>query len=87
MNVELVQTLAQIIRSLPEEERTLLETELQGKYQKQNTLQKLQELGDKIQKRRGKKGLEITPEELIIKMREERTEQLIKVCFPDRENE
>jgi len=42
MNVELVQTLAQIIRSLPAEERTLLETELQGKYQKQNTLQKLQ---------------------------------------------
>ncbi|NER02440.1 MAG: hypothetical protein F6K17_07260 [Okeania sp. SIO3C4] len=55
MNFELVQTLAKVIRSLPEEERTLLETELQRKYQKQSTLQKLQELGDKIQKRRGKK--------------------------------
>ncbi|NES03207.1 MAG: hypothetical protein F6K22_10300 [Okeania sp. SIO2F4] len=86
MNVELVQTLAQIIRSLPEEERTLLETELQG-YQRQNTLQKLQELGNKIQKRRGRKALEITPEELIIKIREERTEQLMKVCFLDGENE
>lgn len=83
MNFELVQTLAQVIRSLPEEERTLLETELQHKYQKHNTLQKLQELGDKIQKRRGKKVLEITPEELIIKMREERTEKLMKVCFPE----
>ncbi|NEP82515.1 MAG: hypothetical protein F6K39_32855 [Okeania sp. SIO3B3] len=87
MNFKLVQTLAQVIRSLPEEERTLLETELQRKYQKQNILQKLQELGDKIQKRRGKKALEITPEELIIKMREERTEKLMKVCFPDGENE
>ncbi|MGD1699404.1 hypothetical protein [Dapis sp. BLCC M229] len=87
MNVELVQTLAKIIRSLPAEERILLETELQGKYQKQNTLQKLQELGDRIQKRWSKKELEITPEELIIKMREERTEQLMKVCFPDREKE
>ncbi len=85
MNVELVQTLAQIIHSLPEEERNLLETELQGKSHRQNTLQKLQELGDKIQKRRGTKALEITPEELIIKMREERTEQLMKVCFPDGE--
>lgn len=75
MNFEFVQTLAQVIRFFPEEERNLLETKIQHKYQKQNTLQKLQELGNKIQKRRGKKALEITPEELIIKMREERTEK------------
>ena len=87
MNLELVQTLAQIIRSLPAEERALLETELQTKSQGKNPLQKIQELGDKIQKRRGGKALEITPEELIRQMREERTEQLMKVCFLDRENE
>ena len=87
MNFEFVQTLAQVIRFFPEEERNLLETKIQHKYQKQNTLQKLQELGNKIQKRRGKKALEITPEELIIKMREERTEKSMKVCFPDGDNE
>lgn len=85
MNTKLVKTLSQIIRSLSEEERTLLESELKLKPDWRETLQKMQELGDKISVRRGGKPLEPPPEELIRQMREERTEQLMQACCPDDE--
>ena len=85
MNANLVKTLAQIIRSLSEEEQTLLESELKPKLDRRKTIQKMQELGDKISVRRGGKLLEPPPEELIRQMREERTEQLIQACCPDDE--
>lgn len=66
MNTKLVETLVRIIRFLAEEERTLLESQLKPKPDRRETIQKMQELGDKISVRR--KPLELPPEELIWQM-------------------
>lgn len=83
MNVPLVESLVQVIFSLSPEERALLEERLHRKTDWRETLQNMQELGDKITARRGGQPLEPPPEEIIRQMREERAEQLMNNCFPE----
>ncbi len=83
MNTKLVQTLAQIILSLPEDERTLLDSELKPKPDWRETMKQIDEHRAAIHATAGK-PLEPS-EDIIHQMREERTEQLIQACFPESE--
>ncbi len=85
MNTKLVQTLAQIILSLPEDERTLLDSELKPKPDWRETRANIINRGAAIQARRSEKPFEPSVDEIIHQMREERTEQLIQACFPESE--
>lgn len=80
MNAQLVKTLAKIIRTLSEEERELLDSEIREKTTGYETLEKMRKLGDKIKARRQGKPLKPAPEELIRQMREERMEQIMQSC-------
>lgn len=85
MNAQLVKTLAQIIRTLSEEERELLNSEIRPLSSDGKTLEKMRKLGDKIKARRLGKPLQPSPEELIREMREERTEQIMQACSPNKD--
>jgi hypothetical protein len=83
MNTQLVKTLAQIIKSLSEEERILLESELQPQNDWETTKKRILERGKNISQQLGGKNLETSIDEIFEQMREERSEELIQACFPD----
>ncbi|MBF2006688.1 MULTISPECIES: hypothetical protein [Chlorogloeopsis] len=87
MNTQLVEALAQIIQSLSQEERALLEEKLK-KLDGRAAFERLIELGNKINARRGGKPFDPPLEDYIRQTREERNEQhdeLIRNCFPKSE--
>ncbi len=82
MNTQLVKTLAQIIQSLSEEERILLEVELHPQSDWETTKQRIIERGKDIKQHLEKKGLTLSIDDVFEEMREERSEQLMQVCSP-----
>ncbi|GAB1540719.1 hypothetical protein NUACC21_33880 [Scytonema sp. NUACC21] len=87
MNTQLVDSLVQIIQSLSQEERTLLDKKLQ-KSDARAAFQRLIELGDKINARREGKPFDPPIEDYIQQTREERNEQhdqLMHSFFPKSE--
>ena len=85
MNVPLVESLMQVILALPPEERTLLEERLHRQTNWRETLQEIDKLQVQIKADRGGKPLDLPVDEIIHQMREERTEELMRACFPDSE--
>lgn len=92
MNRLLVESLIQVINSLPEEDRTFLEEKLEEKKHEREhfTSSNWQKIRSRILDRgkesslmRGGKPLHPPPEEIIQQLREERTEHLMQACFPD----
>ena len=84
MNMQLVDSLVQIIQSLSEEERGLLDEKLK-KSDARTAFQRLIELGDKINARREGKPFDPPLEDYIQQTREERNEQhdeLMRSFFP-----
>ena len=82
MNTQLIETLAQIIQTLSQEERALLEQKLQ-KPDWREVLQQVKEHRSQINTRRANKPVDTPAEEIIHQMREERTEQLMRAGFPE----
>lgn len=82
MNVPLVESLMQVILALPPEERTLLEERLHRQTNWRETLQQIDNLQAQIKADRGGKPLDLPVDEIIHQMREERTEELMRNCFP-----
>ena len=82
MNVSLVESLVQVILALSPEERTLLEEKLHRKTNWRETLQQIDKLQAQIKVDRGGQPLDLPVEEIIHQMREERTEELMRACFP-----
>jgi hypothetical protein len=80
VNVQLIKTLAEIIRSLSEEERTLLETELQAKTNWEITKERILKRGKAIEQRLAGNPLTPSIDDIFYQMREERSEQLMQVC-------
>lgn len=84
-NVFLVESLVQVILSLSQEERELLEEKLNRKKNWQETLKQIDQLHAKIRERRGGKPFNPPIDEIIYQMREERTEQILQACFGESE--
>ncbi len=82
MNSQLVKTLAQIIQTLSEEERILLESELQPKQDWETTKKRILERNCKLNQPIEGKPLEPNFDEIFAQMREERSEELRQACFP-----
>ena len=82
MNTQLVDGLAQIIQSLSEEERTLLDEKLK-KPDWRETLARIDKLRNDINARSPGKPLDVSVDEIIHEMREERDQQILSACFPD----
>ena len=85
MNRFLVESLIEVINSLPEEDRTFLEEKLEEKKHErehfsssnwQKIRSRILERGKESSLRRRGKPLDPSPEEIIRQLREERTEQL-----------
>lgn len=85
MNTKLVESLVQIIESLSNEERQILEERLNRKRSWEETKQQLTQIHTQISARRGGKPLDISTEDisdLIHQMREERTQHLMEAISP-----
>lgn len=80
MNTQLVKTLAQIIKSLSEEERSLLEAELQPQRDWETTKKRILERGKAISQRLGGKPFNPSIDDIFYQMREERSEELMQAC-------
>ena len=85
MNTKLVESLVQVINSLSEEEKKLLESKLQTKSDWKKQRSRIIERAKKIHARRGGKPFQPSVTEIIHQMREERDEQLMQACFPQDE--
>ncbi|WP_249070226.1 hypothetical protein [Argonema antarcticum] len=72
----------QVIQSLSEEDRALLESKLERQKNWREAFQRVIEVRDEINAYRGGKPLDPSPEEIIWQMREERSEELMRSCFP-----
>lgn len=91
MNIQLVESLAQVIQALAPEEQQLLEEKLNRRRKsppaagddRQTTYKRIKALRADIFARRGNQQLEPSTAELIQQMREERTEQLLCSSFPE----
>jgi hypothetical protein len=84
MNRPLVESLVEVILSLSPEERALLDERLYRKTNWRETLKQIDEHRAAIQAERGDKPLP-SVDEVIRQMREERTEELVRACFPQEE--
>jgi CHASE3 domain sensor protein len=82
MNTKLVESLVQVINSLSEEEKKLLEEKLQPESDWEKQRSRIIERAKKIHARRGGKPFKPSVTEIIHQMREERDEQLMQACFP-----
>jgi hypothetical protein len=82
-NVFLVESLVQVILSLSQKERELLEEKLNRKKNWQETLKQIREHKAAIHAER--EGKQPPIDEIIHQMREERTEQLMQASFPGSE--
>jgi hypothetical protein len=83
MNIPLVESLVQVILSLSPEERALLEERLHRKTNWRETLQQIDEHRAAAYAERSGKPFDPPIEETIRQMREERTEQMMRACFPE----
>ena len=83
MNTQLVKTLAQIIKSLSEEERRLLEVELQPQSDWETIKKRIIERGKAIDRRLGGKPFNPSIDDVFYQMREERSQELMQACFSD----
>ena len=81
MNTQLVDSLVQIIQSLPKEERALLNEKLQ-ESDGGDTLLRIRKLRSEINAARDGKPFDPPIEEIIYQMREERDRQILSACFP-----
>ena len=87
MNTQLVESLVQVINSLSEEERNLLEEKLHHKSDWEATLERIEARRKKIHARTGGKPFKPSVTEIIHQMREERDEQLMQACCPQDEDQ
>ncbi len=85
MNIQLVESLIQVINSLSPEERNLLEEKLKHRSDWEKMRSRIIERGKIIRDRNQGKPLSPSVSEIIHQMREERDEQLMQACFPERE--
>ena len=85
MNTKLVESLVEVINSLSEEEKNLLQEKLQRKSDWEKQRSRIIARAQKIHARRGGKPFKPSVTEIIHQMREERDEQLMQACFPERE--
>ncbi|NET59634.1 MAG: hypothetical protein F6K47_26840 [Symploca sp. SIO2E6] len=81
MNIQLVESLANVIQALSSEERELLNEKLAEKSSWQSLRAKIEANAQAIQQRRGNQFLETDVDEIIHQMREERDEQLMAGLF------
>ena len=86
MNTKLVESLVQVINSLSEEEKNLLQEKLQPESNWEQQRSRIMNRAKKIHARRGGKPFEPSVTEIIHQMREERDEQLMQACFPQNED-
>lgn len=86
MNTQLVESLVQVINSLSEEEKKLLEEKLQPESDWEKQRSRIIERAKKISDRNQGKPLSPSVTEIIHQMRNERDEQLMQACFPQDED-
>ncbi|AFY31079.1 hypothetical protein [Calothrix sp. PCC 7507] len=82
MNIQLVESLAQIIKALSPEEQELLNQKLAPQSNWQNLRTRILANAQAIQQRRSGQYFEIDIDEIIYKMREDRDQELIADLFP-----
>ena len=82
MNTKLVESLVQVINSLSEEEKNLLQEKLQPELNWEATLERIEARRRKIHVRTGEKPFKPSVTEIIHQMREERDKQLMQACRP-----
>lgn len=87
MNTQLVQTLAKVILSLSDDEKNLLQTELQPKNNWQYHIEKIKEHRMMIDQRRQGKTFEISIDDIFAQMRQERSEHLLLTNISENKNE
>lgn len=85
MNIQLVESLVEIINSLSTEERQLLEEKLTHKSDWETIRFRILKRSQAIYERRGGKPFDPSIDEIIHQMREERNQQLMEACFPNEE--
>ncbi|QHU99956.1 hypothetical protein [Synechocystis sp. CACIAM 05] len=82
MNTQLVESLVQIIQSLSPEEQQLLQASLEQKNSNwQEVLGKIEANRQKIYASRQGKPFDISMDEIVEEMREERTQDILQACF------
>ena len=87
MNTQLVESLVQVINSLSEEERNLLEEKLQRQSNWEEQRSRIIKRTKTIRDRNQGQPLSLSVTEIIHQMREERDEQLMQAHSPKREEE
>jgi hypothetical protein len=89
MNKFLIESIVQLVNSLPLEERKIVEQKiLENRDRRENWQEHLERIDKdraEMYARRGGKPLEPPVDDIIHEMREERTQQLMEACFPTSE--
>ncbi len=85
MNIQLVESLANVIKALSAEERELLNQKLTHQSNWQKLRPRILANAQAIEKRRGGKPFEPDIDQIIHQMREERDQQLIADLFRSEE--
>lgn len=75
----------QVILALSPEERRPLEEKLHRKTNWRETLERIDEHRAAAHTERSRKPLDLPVDEIIHQMRAERTEELMRACFPESE--
>ncbi|NEU77059.1 hypothetical protein PI95_032315 [Hassallia byssoidea VB512170] len=82
MNINLVNSLFQVIQSLSQEERALLQEKMKKQEDWQTLRKQIVKLGEEINTYRQEKPFCPPVDEIIHQLREERDEQM-SACFPE----
>ena len=85
MNTQLIESLIQVINSLSPGERNLLNEKLQRQSDWETMRSRIIKRGKIISERNQGQPPSSSVSEIIHQMREERDEQLMSACFPERE--